>query len=58
MITEHTLKAREFASRLIQHEIDHLNGILFIDKAKYIEEIMPPSMNVEAGTKVKKSKNV
>ena len=26
--------ATEFFARIIQHEIDHLNGILFIDKAK------------------------
>ena len=29
-------------AQIFQHEIDHLNGILFIDKAKYLEEI-PPS---------------
>ncbi len=27
-----TLKAHPFLSRVIQHEIDHLDGILFIDK--------------------------
>ncbi len=26
--------ARDFFARVIQHEIDHLNGILFIEKAK------------------------
>src|SRR3989344_5004860 len=26
--------ATEFFARIIQHEIDHLNGVLFIDKAK------------------------
>ena len=26
--------AKEFFARIIQHEIDHLNGILFIEKAK------------------------
>ncbi len=26
--------ARDFFARIIQHEIDHLNGILFIEKAK------------------------
>lgn len=28
--------ARDFFARIIQHEIDHLNGILFIEKAKKI----------------------
>lgn len=28
-------------SQIFQHEIDHLNGILFVDKAKYVEEIIP-----------------
>lgn len=32
-------------SQIFQHEIDHLNGILFIDKAKYVEEILPKKSN-------------
>ncbi|MES2213206.1 MAG: peptide deformylase [Patescibacteria group bacterium] len=28
-------------AQIFQHETDHLNGILFIDKAKYVEEILP-----------------
>ena len=28
-------------AQIFQHEIDHLNGILFIDKAKNLEEILP-----------------
>lgn len=28
-------------AQIFQHEVDHLNGILFIDKAKNIEEITP-----------------
>lgn len=28
-------------AQIFQHEIDHLDGILFIDKAKHIEEILP-----------------
>lgn len=35
---EKTVKARGLLARVIQHEIDHLNGILFIDKAKDIRE--------------------
>jgi peptide deformylase len=26
-------RAREFEARVLQHEIDHLNGVLFIDLA-------------------------
>ncbi len=29
-------KAAGFFARVIQHEVDHLNGILFIDKAQHI----------------------
>ncbi len=31
-----SIKARKLLARVIQHEIDHLDGILFIDKAKNI----------------------
>ena len=31
------LKAKGFLARIIQHEVDHLDGILFIDKAKNIK---------------------
>jgi len=31
--------AQDFFARVIQHEIDHLNGILFIEKAKDLQEI-------------------
>lgn len=33
--------ARGLLARVIQHEVDHLNGVLFIDKAKKIEVIEP-----------------
>lgn len=32
-------------AQIFQHEIDHLNGVLFIDKAKNIEKIDPGKMN-------------
>ncbi|KKR31368.1 MAG: Peptide deformylase [Parcubacteria group bacterium GW2011_GWF2_39_8b] len=32
-------------SQIFQHETDHLNGVLFIDKAKNIEEIIPAKAN-------------
>ncbi len=33
------LKAKGLLARVIQHEIDHLDGVLFIDKAKNIEKV-------------------
>lgn len=35
---EKKLKAQGLLARVIQHEIDHLDGILFIDKAKKLVE--------------------
>jgi peptide deformylase len=36
---KYTLEAEEFLARAIQHEIDHLNGILFTTKVtRYLEE--------------------
>ena len=37
-ITKH---ATGLEARILQHEIDHLNGILFIDKAEAVQEILP-----------------
>ncbi len=34
-----SIDAKGFMARIFQHEIDHLNGTLFIDKAKNIKEI-------------------
>ena len=36
------LKAKGLISQLIQHEIDHLNGVLFVDKAEKIKTITKP----------------
>ncbi len=33
------IKAKGLISQLIQHEIDHLNGILFVDKAEKVEVV-------------------
>ena len=33
------IEAEDFFARVAQHEIDHLNGILFIDKAKNLYEV-------------------
>ena len=35
---EMTLELKDFNARIIQHEIDHLDGILFTDKATDIKE--------------------
>jgi peptide deformylase len=35
------ISASGLLAQIFQHEVDHLNGILFIDKAKNIEEIIP-----------------
>jgi peptide deformylase len=32
-------EARGLLAQIFQHEIDHLQGILFIDKAKYIQNL-------------------
>jgi len=33
------LKAKDFAARVLQHEIDHLNGILIIDKVGFLKRL-------------------
>ena len=35
---KHLLQAKGFFARAICHELDHLDGILYIDKATYIEK--------------------
>jgi peptide deformylase len=37
------IKAWGLLARIFQHEVDHLNGILFIDKAKNVQKIGPKS---------------
>lgn len=32
-------EAKDFSARIIQHEVDHLNGILFIEKARNIHKL-------------------
>ena len=34
---ETIIEAEDYFARALQHEIDHLDGILFIDKAKHLE---------------------
>ena len=40
------LKAKAMLSRVIQHEIDHLNGVLFIDKAVNIYTSTTENMQI------------
>ncbi len=35
-------------AQIFQHEIDHLDGVLFIDKATDLEEMLPEQKNVES----------
>lgn len=37
-----TLKLKDWTARIFQHEIDHLNGILFTDLATRIWKVDPP----------------
>ncbi len=39
--TKFTRGAGGLLAHIFQHEVDHLDGILFVDKAKNIEEILP-----------------
>ena len=41
-------------AQIFQHEVDHLNGILFIDKAKYIEEIIPEKIKSDVTKRTSK----
>lgn len=36
-----TLSGSGLLAQIFQHEIDHLDGVLFIDKAKHLEEVIP-----------------
>lgn len=38
--------AGDFFARVIQHEVDHLRGVLFIEKARAIHEIEPIKNNL------------
>lgn len=42
-----TRGASGLLAQIFQHEIDHLNGVLFIDKAKNIQEILPENIAPE-----------
>ncbi len=38
---EFVTNGRGLLAQIFQHEIDHLNGVLFIDKAKDVEDVPP-----------------
>ena len=42
------IKAKGWLARIFQHEIDHLNGVLFIDKAERVWKDEPPDPEAEA----------
>jgi peptide deformylase len=42
---EFVMSGRGLLAQIFQHEIDHLNGTLFIDKAKQVEDIPPTNSN-------------
>jgi peptide deformylase len=44
------IKARDLLARVFQHEIDHLNGVLFIDRIDDPEKIRPIVLPEEAET--------
>lgn len=46
-----TLGASGLLAQIFQHEVDHLNGTLFIDKAKDLQEIPPEPHNHEPENK-------
>ena len=43
------LEGRGLFAECLQHEIDHLNGVLYIDKAKNIRDAHPDDENENAG---------
>lgn len=42
---EFVMSGRGLLAQIFQHEIDHLDGILFIDKARNVEDVPPEALN-------------
>jgi len=42
-----TVKARGWLARIFQHEVDHLNGVLFTDRATRVWQAEQPAADVE-----------
>ncbi len=51
-----TKGASGLLAQIFQHEIDHLDGVLFIDKAKYVENIPPENPQNNLSKKIKNAK--
>jgi peptide deformylase len=52
---EHTLEAEGLLARIVQHELDHLNGVLFIDRLSFAKRslIKAKLKNLAGGGKEK-----
>jgi peptide deformylase len=52
---EHTLEAEGLLARIVQHELDHLNGVLFIDRLSFAKRslIKAKLRNLAGGGKEK-----
>ena len=42
---EFVMSGRGLLAQIFQHEIDHLDGILFIDKARNVEDVPPEALS-------------
>ena len=49
--------AKQFFARVVQHEVDHLDGILFIDKATDIYEVDPVELKKYKANRKEKIQN-
>ncbi|WP_087025204.1 peptide deformylase [Thaumasiovibrio subtropicus] len=38
-----TVSLNGFVARIFQHELDHLDGVLFVDRAEQLVDVVPPS---------------
>lgn len=47
--TEHVTEVHDFIARVVQHEVDHLNGVLFIDR-------MSPAKKISIRNRLKRLK--
>ncbi len=45
--TKQILEAQDYFARAICHEVDHLNGILFIDKPEFVEAVEEDDDEIE-----------
>ena len=44
------VKAKGWLARIFQHELDHLNGIMFLDKAERVWQQVEEEEELEAGS--------